>query len=145
MGWWWMWKKCSFSLRKNWFGEKSFWKNLKNEGVLGTVVLGPYRGPIGRGETESGQEWKKGCFSLRKRWKPKKMTIFDVGNWEKCRFLHEWVIPWSSGAETWCKLIRNVSPSRKSGRIRSEHRFLSRFEGIWNPVFSGFFGSYFSF
>ena len=70
-------EKRSFFLKKKLDLGKKF---LKNEGFLGMVVLGPYRGPIGRGETESGQEWKKGCFSLRKRWKPKKMTIFDVGN-----------------------------------------------------------------
>ena len=52
-------EKRSFFLKKKLdLGKKC----LKNEGFLGMVVLGPYRGPIGRGETRSGQSGKKLVF-----------------------------------------------------------------------------------
>ena len=52
-------EKRSFFLKKKLDLGKKF---LKNEGFLGMVVLGPYRGPIGRGETRSGQSGKKAVF-----------------------------------------------------------------------------------
>ena len=52
-------EKRSFFLKKKLdLGKKC----LKNEGFLGMVVLGPYRGPIGRGDTRSGQSGKKAVF-----------------------------------------------------------------------------------
>ena len=69
-------EKRSFFLKKKLVWGKKF---LKNEGFLGMVVLGPYSGPIGRGETRSGQS-KKRQFFLKKTLEAEKITIFDVGN-----------------------------------------------------------------
>ena len=52
-------EKRSFFLKKKLVGGK---KKMQNEGFLGMVMLGPYRGPIGRGETRSGQSGKKAVF-----------------------------------------------------------------------------------
>ena len=51
-------KKVVFPSEKLDLGKKF----LKNDGFLGMVVLGPYRGPLGRGETRSGQSGKKAVF-----------------------------------------------------------------------------------